>query len=92
MEALECCSSGGSAPLTATATISDTDYILDKTWQEISDAFPNVRIVVGEIKYAITEVGKVGSHYYVLSPDSINYDGYETDSPTGYPSYSQEIQ
>ena len=66
--------------------ISDGDggYVLDKTWQEIYDAFPNVYIIDNNYDYyklAITDIMEDDGSYglYAL------YD-YSTDSPSGYPS------
>lgn len=68
-------------------TESDATHTLDKTWQEIYDAFPNVQLVINDKKYAITAVGHGSTVYYVASTNEDSFDGYATDSSDGYPSY-----
>lgn len=98
--------SGGTSPLTVNSNVttegSDTVHTLDKTWQEIHDAFPNVilRDVVngigGEVErfYAVVQVYEFssldGKEYdiSVLQSSSAGFTTYVTDDPNGYPHYS----
>ena len=63
---------------------SDNSYTLNKTWQEIYDAFPFVIEYTNENgaenKNIIHQVGNNNGIYFVSSIDS-----YETTSASGYP-------
>lgn len=63
-----------------------TNYIFDKTWQQIYDAFPKV-YAYGQIngatgKVMIEEVAFMDSDYAIYSAGR----DFVTDSPNGYPS------
>ena len=88
-EALE--SGGGGAEPLVVHEDGDT-YTLDKTWQEIYDAYPNVAIytaasdgVSAYTKSLITEVKYDHGEYSVKS--SHEGDRYATDDADGYPVY-----
>lgn len=91
---------GGSEPLVVRVTMEqdtpsagEITYTLDKTWQEISDAFPNVYILneEGVARYP----GKIIIERVLSDPREPEYfvyendqsDPFSTDSPSGYPSY-----
>lgn len=87
----ECC--GGSA-LEVTATIQTSDITLDKTWQEINDAFPNVAITLkqGEAvggKVIPLAVAGGGEYFFVRILDLDSSTGgtisLGTNSADGYP-------
>ena len=96
-DGIENASSGGSELLVVGMTIEDppsagqTTYTLDKTWQEIDDAFPNVYVqttINGEsYKDLITEVGFNGPLYGV----TVTNLQLITDSPSGYPTYVTQV-
>lgn len=80
--------SGGSGPLIVTVTEGLDSATLDKTWQEIHDAFPNVEMIDSEgNRNFITSVVQAGNNYsvssYAFGDSSVVI--YKTDSPTGYP-------
>ena len=71
--------------------VTDTDGTLDKTWQEIADALPNVRVVFGENDFGTVyaaEYSSKGGYYigtckYSATPSTpVNYN---TESATGHP-------
>lgn len=74
---------GGTGPLIVKLN-GDT---LDKTWQEIYDAFPNVVVDGGNAKGgmyrrdAINSVGGIGNEYPVVVNDVV----YKATSTSGYP-------
>lgn len=63
--------------------VTDTNGTLDKTWQEIYDAFPNVYIVGERNKKVIQDIGVSidGTNYYIQCLSG----SYEIDSSSGYP-------
>lgn len=62
--------------------VTDTDGTLDKTWQEIYDAFPNVYIVNDDsYKVTIHTIGPNGSSFYI----STYADTYSVSSSADYP-------
>lgn len=77
---------GGTEPLIVKLNV-DT---LDKTWQEIYDAFPNVVFDSGNAeegrhqRTVIKSVGSVGNEYIVVV-NSANDSFYKTTSTSGYP-------
>ena len=84
---------GGSAPLEIHRNDDGNSIVLDKTWQEISDAFPNAFLETTEdgavIKVPLTTVAYIEEaeeqHRYVVIIESVSGMFY-TDSPAGYPS------
>ena len=87
---------GGSAPLEIHRNDDGNSVVLDKTWQEISDAFPNAFLEYTEddedgdavIKVPLTTVASIhaeGQYQYMVVIESIG-GMFHTDSPTGYPS------
>ena len=78
-------SSGSSEVLVISSSENDGIITLDKTWQEIYDAFPLVTIMTFDDNYLnktiIFNVGNVDSNYFV----NITGTMYETDSASGYP-------
>ena len=95
-----CCEGGGgSEPLVVGMTIEEDTpsagqitYTLDKTWQEIDDAFPNVYLLTEEDnsiidKKSITETHADSSEPLYAVEVSGSARSYETDSPSGYPSF-----
>ena len=93
-------SEGGSAePLTVNRTYDGDTTTLDKTWQEIHDAFPNVRIASSDdpdAYDAVSSVYKVGSSYcvdilYGSVSDAVKYSQFMTSSTDGYPEYTNPI-
>ena len=54
---------------------------LDKTWQEIFDAYPNAYLMDDGIKYIIITVGSEGGQYGVES----RVDMFTANDPNGYP-------
>ena len=53
--------------------VTDTDGTLDKTWQEIYDAFPNVYIIYGNSKIACYSMTYDSGGYYITLPNSMGY-------------------
>lgn len=75
---------GGSESLMVTETKSDDKRVLDKTWQEIYDAFPNAYVLGEDEKVFIYDVvhdAKSGK-YQVTTHNS----DYSASSSDGYPS------
>lgn len=73
---------GGSSTL----VVNDNNGTLDKTWQEIADAFPNVVLYEdfgnSNDQYSmLTSINRLDAKYYV----SIGSQNYKSDSPDGYP-------
>lgn len=77
----------------------ETDaYTLDKTWQEISDAFPNAYIsIIGDdhtllsiASVIIFNTGTDISTYEVRSNDLDFHLHFQTDQPDGYPVSSDD--
>lgn len=64
--------------------VTDTDGTLDKTWQEIYDAFPNVYIVNGIKKAICSSMTYDSGGFYVTLP---NGKGYRAELSTDYPEY-----
>ena len=69
--------------------VTDTDGTLDKTWQEIHDAFVSrgVVIVNGNFQSSVIGVGNSRGDYTVTVAKQANWspDPYITDSADGYP-------
>lgn len=83
---------GGSGKLIVHENISGGTRTLDKTWQEIADAFPNVAYFSSpadgiEFYYPIDQVKRVETDYSVRT----NEAKYTTTATDGYPSYSNPI-
>lgn len=81
---------GGSAPLEIHRNDDGNSIVLDKTWQEIFDAFPNAFLEYTEdgavIKVPLTTVAYVEeANQYMVVIESVG-GMFATDSPTGYPS------
>ena len=55
---------------------------LDKTWQEISDAFPNVYVFAQEAKIVIYMVGIENNEYTIVC---MMGGDFSADSPNDYP-------
>lgn len=77
---------GGSSPLVVHRIDSGSKHQLDKTWQEINNAFPNVyvEVVEGEalMNLPVSAIGSYGA-VYMLALGEVEY---EANSPTDYPS------
>lgn len=74
-------SSGGESEPLAVGVDSVTS-VLDKTWNEIYEAFPNAYFASTNAKLAITDVKFNGEEYVVtVSPDTI----FASASADGYP-------
>ena len=61
--------------------VTDNDGTLDKTWQEIYDAYPNVMLQTSNRKVVFSEINSADGLYTVLAV----YDVYETLEANGYP-------
>ena len=96
-ELSDCCESGGSEPLTVSIShdeATDSD-VMDKTWQQIADAFPNVRVLGGDLpSYGYVMVKSVDaialseeSTDYTVTVDDSLLTTYVTDNANGYPTY-----
>ena len=77
---------GGSAPLVVNVEWTTDEHnndvgTLDKTWQEIFDAYPNAYLMDDGIKYIIITVGSEGGQYGVES----RVDMFTANDPNGYP-------
>lgn len=85
---------GGTEPLIITPHAdlmpdTGTRYTMDKTWQEIYDAFPNA-CVVGEDEYEKLKVNHIyaddAPYFYVdVGDPSGIFEQYHTDNTDGYP-------
>lgn len=76
---------GGSALLAVNISYDEQGRgRLDKTWQEIYDAFPNAYLTMGEIKGAIQTVGSMDNQYGIES----NSDMFIANAPDDYPQSS----
>lgn len=64
-----------------TATTSNDVTTLDKTWQEIYDAFPNVYVIEDNRKRIITQID-INNGEYVVYTDDVNFGAL---SASGYP-------
>ena len=75
----------GGGALIVNATTQGTATILDKTWQEIHDAFPNVAVrkLIGTLNEQLDLVSQVlkGRGYKVVAGETT----YTTDSENWYP-------
>lgn len=87
--------SGGSSTLVVSATMNGANMTLDKTWQEISDAFPNAYFLAPApipLKMPILTVRQDGDSYevFIARVDGDDYSikllRYTTDDAGGYPS------
>ena len=89
-EALECCGGGGgsASSLEVGMTIDGEDAILNKTWQEIYDAFPNVFLSISEgganIKGAILDVSQFSDAYTIRTALSF-VEVFIAESADDYP-------
>lgn len=88
-------SGGGTEPLIVNVNVttegSDTVYTLDKTWQEIYDAFPNVAILTtdGVLFSAVKRLRK-GRLYEAFAESEDGEDiSYIADEASGYPSFTE---
>lgn len=72
-----------SEPLAVRATTESGTITLDKTWQEIYDAFPNVYLVDADnFKIAVDSVGGTSPNFSVV----VGISTYTTLEANGYPS------
>ena len=83
-------SSSGFFPLVVNAVaIGDESYRLDKTWQEICDAFPNVYIYQEHEeaagRYSVFDITDAPMLKNVITSEYV----YTTTSADGYPSYGE---
>ena len=88
---------GGGTPLIVNAVYDESTSIatLDKTWQEIYDAFPNVAVYSVESGYrkdAISSVFVGSSVFVVLVGGGDDAIRFTTDTANGYPSYRDYIE
>lgn len=65
--------------------VTDTDGTLDKTWQEIYDAFPNCYIIGDSWKGTILNVYEDSRYYLYCYYNSSNSRQYRISSANGYP-------
>ena len=65
-----------------TLVVTDTDGTLDKTWQEIYDAFPNCYILA-DGKHIITEVSE--GDYHIRFANGSGFKYLAATSADGYP-------
>lgn len=83
---------GGSSTLVVNGTTDEGTgtTTLDKTWQEISDAFPNVYLATGALKTTVLSVMSGGGLYDVsvvyVNGSKISSTTYRTTAADGYPS------
>ena len=94
-------SGGGSEPLVLTGTYDELTktITLNKTWNEIKSAYPNVYIDMGENNYAsivgvFVRTGEFQSGYYVTMASSemggdLSALLLKASSEDGYPSFSE---
>jgi len=71
--------------------VTDTEGTLDKTWQEIYDAFPNCYLIAffgtnNTSKELISAVLRNGLEDYYVRTDT---NTYASSSSNGYPEYSE---
>ena len=88
--ALDCCEGGGGTLIitTRTETLPDVGTVLamDKTWQEIFDAFPNVCVVTGEYeKDKVDRIYTEDDYFYVNVGNPSIFTEFYTDSADGHP-------
>ena len=98
---------GGSTPLTVNVSLSEeseefgTDIlVLDKTWQEIANAYPNTRFVttyddavVYFNAYAVQDAGGDALDRYeviIYADGSMNATNFVADTPNDYPKTKRE--
>lgn len=91
-------SGGGTTKLTVNVTESNGTFVMDKTWQEISDAFPNVEVVFN-MSGGVQQVGVSKVRYlsaipsYKVTVTMQNIDSepmeFSTSTSNGYPTYSE---
>ena len=85
----------GGGKLIVTETVSGATHTLDHTWQEISDAFPNVDVVLattsGAIQTSISHLTRAIT-FRVFVIDQGATTRYEASSADGYPSYTKAQQ
>lgn len=72
----------------------DDNPVLDKTWQEIKDAYDADGVVImvnsyGDICYMSTVPASSEGTYYVGFFSSGGTDNYTTNSASGYPTWTQ---
>jgi hypothetical protein len=66
--------------------VTDTNGTLDKTWQEIHDAFPMVRVeYVDGVSDSVASVAVEDESYCVYSFDGEAGTRYASDSASDYP-------
>ncbi len=76
----------GSGALEVQVSEDENGTVMDKSWQEIYDAFPNVYCVASDgSKFAISTVYNDNENdSYIVDTGGI----FSTDSPDGYPAIS----
>lgn len=88
-EIIDAIKAGGGGSGGGVLVVTDTDGTLDKTWQEIHDAFVSrgVVIVNGNFQSSVIGVGNSRGDYTVTVAIQANWspDPYITDSADGYP-------
>ena len=77
--------------------VHDVEGTLDKTWEEIKNAFPNVSIITSsdEDLYGATIVGTIYSdseynEFGIAAINSGRVDAYMADNKNGYPVYQND--
>lgn len=79
-------SEGGSAePLTVSTSTQGDLSVMDKTWQEIHDAFPNVRVLTSSGDYLNVVGVSEGAVDVGYISGTFQVDSYTADSADGYP-------
>ena len=91
----EASSGGGTEPLVVGVNVTTegttTTYTLDKTWQQIHDAYPNVYIGTANESLAVLGVSIISGIYGLVayavpqSQDDASFQGFRTDTANGYP-------
>lgn len=90
-QGIEDAESSGNGNILVVTTSGTNRITMDKTWQEIYDAFPNV-IVANSNQYYVGK-GLIGVVSYNGTSYGVIYGGntYTTDSPSGYPYYDNIV-
>lgn len=77
---------GGGGSGVGVLVVHDVDGTLDKTWQEINDAFPMVRVEYdGGASVSVACITGGDESYTVLAWDGDAKAEYVSDSASGYP-------
>lgn len=78
--------SGSELPLTISLTTEDNTSTMDKTWQEIADAYPCVR-VVNNGYYSVDVYEDETNDEYGVVVKYATPRTFTTDSASGYPTF-----